>query len=254
MTTAPARIAILPYRKPTQGRDYWLLDDALPDPMAVRARSLAATDWIEGYPHKPEAWPGMRAMPALEPDELAHIEAWCARPPAASGCGWKRRADGGHLNHNCVQVVGEDECGPKPHTDSRKLCRYAAVLYLNPDAPAHCGTSFYRQRLPNGQLGGNAVMPPHANLVEALGARFVAANSFVEDVAIEHRFNRLLLYRANLIHSASEYCGPRSRTSAWPRCSSGWPRSCLGLRRGRGRRRPAHRAWSAPGRRRRLRR
>ena len=26
---------------------------------------------------------------------------------------------------------------------------------------------------------------------------------------IEYRFNRLLLYRANLIHSASEYCGQR---------------------------------------------
>jgi hypothetical protein len=26
-------------------------------------------------------------------------------------------------------------------------------------------------------------------------------------VRIEHRFNRLLLYRANLIHSASNYCG-----------------------------------------------
>ena len=104
-------------------------------------------------------------------------------------------------------ITGQDESGPKPHTDSRRLCRYAAVLYLNPEAPADCGTSFYRQRLANGQLGGNAVMPPHANLVEALGSRYVAVNSFVEDVAIEHRFNRLLLYRANLIHSASGYCG-----------------------------------------------
>ena len=40
--------------------------------------------------------------------------------------------DGGHLNHNCVQVVGEEECGQRPHTDSRKLCKFAAVLYLNP--------------------------------------------------------------------------------------------------------------------------
>jgi hypothetical protein len=87
------------------------------------------------------------------------------------------------------------------------LCRYAAVLYLNPGAPAHCGTSFYRQQLPDGRLGGNAVMPPHANLVEALGTRFVALGSFAEDVRVEHRFNRLLLYRANLIHSASNYCG-----------------------------------------------
>ena len=197
----------LPYRKPTEGRDYWLLDDALADPLAVRARLLARTDWTEGYPYKPEAWPGMRAIPALEPDELAPIEAWVRKATGSSRLWVQATPDGGHLNHNCVQVVGEDESGPKPHTDSRALCRYAAVLYLNPDAPAHCGTSFYRQRLPDGRLGGNAVMPPHANLVEALGSRFIALGSFVEDLRIDHRFNRLLDYRANLVHSATAYCG-----------------------------------------------
>ena len=197
----------LPYRKPTEGRDYWLLDDALVDPLAVRARLLARTDWTEGYPYKPEAWPGMRAIPALEPDELAPIEAWVRKATGSSRLWVQATPDGGHLNHNCVQVVGEDESGPKPHTDSRALCRYAAVLYLNPDAPAHCGTSFYRQRLPDGRLGGNAVMPPHANLVEALGSRFIALGSFVEDLRIDHRFNRLLVYRANLVHSATAYCG-----------------------------------------------
>lgn len=62
------RIAILPYRKPTEGRDYWILDNALANAEAVRARCLAKTDWIEGYPHKPESWPGLRAIPALEAD------------------------------------------------------------------------------------------------------------------------------------------------------------------------------------------
>jgi hypothetical protein len=207
MPAPPAAPKLLPYRRPTEGRDYWLFDDILPDPDAVRARCLARTDWAEGYPYKPEAWPGMRAIPALLPDELAVVE---ARVLAATGSKrlWVQAApDGGHLNHNCVQVVGVDESGPKPHTDSRALCRYAAVLYLNPDAPAHCGTSFYRQRLADGRMGGNMVMPPHANLVEALGTRYVAVGSFEEDVRIEHRANRLLLYRANLIHSATAYCG-----------------------------------------------
>jgi hypothetical protein len=207
MNPNASRVAILPYRKPTLGRDYWLLDDALPDPLAVRARCLARTDWAQGYPYKPEAWPGMRTLPALDAQELAGIENQVRQLTGSKRLWVETTADGGHLNHNCVQVVGQDESGPKPHTDSRRLCRYAAVLYLNPEAPAHCGTSFYRQRLTSGQLGGNAVMPPHANLVEALGSRFVAADSFVEDVAVEHRFNRLLLYRANLIHSASDYCG-----------------------------------------------
>jgi len=197
----------LPYRTPTQGRDYWLLDDALPDPAAVRARCLAKTDWVEGWPHKPESWPGLRAMPGLEPAELAHVEAKVRAATGASKLWMQASPDGGSLNHNCVQVVGEEECGPRPHTDSRKLCKYAAVLYLNPAVPDDCGTSFYRQRLPNGQPGGNVVTGPHANLVEALGTRFVPPNSFVEDVRLPHRFNRLLVYHGNLVHSATAYWG-----------------------------------------------
>ena len=75
------------------------------------------------------------------------------------------------------------------------------------DVPDDCGTSFYRQRLPNGQPGGNVVTGPHANLVEALGTRFVPPNSFVEDVRLPHRFNRLLVYHGNLVHSATAYWG-----------------------------------------------
>ena len=197
----------LPYRKPTQGRDFWILDDALSDPMAVRERCLAKTDWVEGYPRKPESWPGLRAMPGLLAGELEGIEAWVRKATGSTRLWIEQTPGGGSLNHNCVQVVGEDECGPRPHTDSRKLCRFAAVLYLNPAVPDECGTSFYRQRLPNGQLGGNTVAGPHANLVEALGARFVPLNSFVQDMAIAHRFNRLLVYRSNLVHSATAYWG-----------------------------------------------
>lgn len=197
----------LPYRKPQLGRDYWLLDDALADPAAVRARCLARQDWIEGYPYREESWPGLRAQPALLADELAPIEAWVRAMTGARRLWQQTTPDGATLNHNCVQVVGVDESGPRPHTDSRQLCRYAGVLYLNPQAPGACGTSFYRQRLGDGRLGGNFVSPPHDNLVEALGTRFVAAGSFVEDMQVEHRFNRLLLYRANLIHSASGYWG-----------------------------------------------
>ena len=201
----------LPYRTPTEGRDYWLIDEALPDPMAVRARCLAKTDWVEGWPRKPESWPGLRAMPGLEPAELAIVEAKVRAATGAAKLWMQASPDGGHLNHNCVQVVGEEECGPRPHTDSRKLCKYAAVLYLNPDVPDDCGTSFYRQRLPNGQPGGNVVTGPHANLVEALGTRFVPPNSFVEDLRLPHRFNRLLVYHGNLVHSATAYWGHELR-------------------------------------------
>ncbi len=143
----------------------------------------------------------------LEADELAIVETRVKALTGATRLGVQASPDGTRLNHNCIQVVGEDEGDVRPHTDSRALCRLAAVLYLNPSVAADCGTSFFRQRLPNGQLGGNAVMPPHSNLVEALGTRFVAPGSFAHDVAVPARYNRLLVYRANLIHSASRYCG-----------------------------------------------
>jgi hypothetical protein len=198
---------VLQYRKPTRGRDYWVLNDVLPNADEVRARCLARTDWTEGYPHKPESWPGLRAMPALEPAELAHVEGLVRTATGAAKLWAESSAGGATVNHNCVQVVGAGECEPRPHTDSRALCRYAAVLYLNPEVPKDCGTSFYRQSLPGGTLGGNLVAAPHDTLPQALGTRFVPADSFTEDLRVPHRYNSLLLYRANLIHTATGYWG-----------------------------------------------
>ncbi|MFH7595437.1 DUF6445 family protein [Streptomyces racemochromogenes] len=208
MSSRPANtLPVLPYRKPTRGRDYWVLDDVLPDVDAVRERCLAKDDWVQGAPHKPEPWPGLRAMPALEPAELAHVEKLVRQATGAKRIWAEDPAGAGTFNHNCVQVVGEGECESRPHTDSRTLCRYAAVLYLTPGLPKDCGTSFHRQSLPGGVLGGNQVLAPHNNLVDALGTRFVPEDSFTEDLRVPHRYNRLLLYSANLIHSATGYWG-----------------------------------------------
>lgn len=207
MSLLPTQVHPLPYRKPTLDRDYWVLDDVLPDPLAIRERCLARTDWEYGFPTTGEAWPGMRAMPALTETELAIVEAKVRDATGAKKLWVESTEAGQKLNHNCVQVVGMVEGAVKPHTDSLDLCRYAGVLYLNPQVPESCGTSFFRQRLGNGQLGGNVVQPPHRNLVDALGNRFVQPNAFAEDVRVAHRFNRLLLYKANIIHSASAYWG-----------------------------------------------
>ncbi|HEY8587444.1 MAG TPA: DUF6445 family protein [Rhodanobacter sp.] len=207
MTLLPTQMRPLPYRKPVQGRDYWIVDEALPNSAEVRARCLAKSDWEMGFPHTGEVWPGMRASPALLDDELAALDAKVCQLTGAAKVWVEQSEAGTRLNHNCVQVVGSVEGSVKPHTDSSNLCRFAAVLYLNPDVPESCGTSFFRQRMPGGQLGGNIVLPPHRNLAEALGNRFVQPNAFIEDVRVPHRHNRLLLYKANLIHSASAYWG-----------------------------------------------
>jgi hypothetical protein len=203
----PPPMRELPYVAPVQGGNYWVFDDVLADPAGVRARCLAKKDWILGAPHRPEVWPGRRAIPALEPGELAQVEALVREATGAPRLWIETAPGGGRLNHNCVQVVGARESQAKPHTDSRKLCRYAGVLYLSPDVPADCGTSFFRQRMPGGRPGGNFVPEPHANMVEALGTRFVPPDSFAEDVSVPYRCNRLLVYTAALLHSATRYHG-----------------------------------------------
>lgn len=206
-SSAPPLVRALPYDPPEQGRNYWVFDDVLPDAQSVRERCLGKTDWILGRPHRPEVWPGRRAIPALQPEELGPLEGKVRHATGASRL-WIETAPGGaRLNHNCVQMVGATDSSASPHTDTRRLCRYAGVLYLTPDAPEDCGTSFYRQRMADGTLGGNRVEAPHHNLVDALGTRYVPPDSFVEDVRVGNRFNRLLVYTAAMIHSATAYCG-----------------------------------------------
>lgn len=197
----------LPYRRPLEGRDYWVLDGVLADPEGVRARQLARTEWELGLPYRPETWPGMRAPGALLPDELAALEAQVCALTGAARVWRETDPQGATLNHNVVQVVGASESGPRPHTDSRKLCRFAAVIFLTPGAPPEAGTTFYRLRYPDGTLSGNVCPPPHANLREALGVTKLPLQAWAPELSIPNAFNRLLLYRADLVHSATAYFG-----------------------------------------------
>ncbi|MES2128107.1 MAG: DUF6445 family protein [Pseudomonadota bacterium] len=197
----------LTYRKPQAGRDYWVADDILPNAEEVARRCYGRDNWELGAPHAPEPWPGMRVPQALLPEELAQVEAWVKQVTGAKRLWLETAPEGRTLNHNYAQLVGMAESFARPHTDSLKLCRYAAVIYLTPEPDPACGTSFYRQRYPDGKLGGNYCSPPHANLREALGVTSVPPAAWHEEARIENRFNRILLYRANLVHSASAYFG-----------------------------------------------
>ncbi len=203
----PPKIPTLNYRKLQEGRDYWVMDNFLPNATEVSERAFARTDWELGFPHAPEFWPGRRSHEIMLPDELTDIEKWVKQQTGAKRLWQPEAAPGAKLNHNCAQLVGEQESGPRPHTDSRKLCRYAAVIYLSPNPDPECGTSFYRLRYPNGTLGGNQCTPPHSSLTEALGVKKLPIQAWSEDLQVENVFNRMILYRSDLVHSATSYFG-----------------------------------------------
>ncbi len=206
----PPRMQTLPkltYRKPVEGRDFWVKDDFLPNAEEVSKRLFDKEYWEIGFPRAREFWPGQRSPEALLPQELEYVENWVKQMTGAKKL-WQVEAPGGaKVSHNYAQLVGLIESGPRPHTDSRKLCRYAAVIYLTPDAPPEGGTSFYRLRYPDGKLGGNLCSPPHAHLGEALGTSKLPLEAWQEELRVPNKFNRILLYRADLVHSASFYFG-----------------------------------------------
>lgn len=171
LATLKAMLPILPYRKPQLGRDYWVQDDFLPNAQEIAHRCYGQDYWELGAPYANEPWPGKRTPNALMPSEIEFVETWVKRMTGARRLWQEATPEGTSLNHNYAQLVGMPDSGARPHTDSTKLCRYACVIYLTPDPDPDCGTSFYRQRQPNGTLGGNLCMPPNANLREALRVR-----------------------------------------------------------------------------------
>ena len=201
------KIKPIPYRKPKLSRDYFIKDKMFDNALEIRERCLKRTDWTYGFPYRNEYWPGMRCPNGLLPEEMEKLEAWVKKKTGAKRL-WQQTVNGSDaLSHNYIQLVGKNESESRPHSDSNLLARYAGVIYLNPDAPRNAGTSFYRFRSPDGKLGGNYCPPPNANLVEALGVKGLPIEAWKEDLAVENIFNRVIIYRAELVHSATTYFG-----------------------------------------------
>lgn len=196
----------IPYRKPQPGRDYWFKDQMLSNASDIVARCLEHKDWILGHPWTKQTWPGMRYPNVLHAEELAVVEKWVKEQTGVAKLWAEASPDSGALDHNSAQLVGPADAHPRPHTDA-KDCRFAGVLYLSPDAPEAGGTTFYRLRNADGSLGGNVCPRQHASLGEALGVAGLPPSAWKADVSIPNVFNRLLVYRGDLVHAASSYFG-----------------------------------------------
>ncbi len=201
----------IPYRKPQLGRDYWIKDRVLPNAEEVAERCLASTNWVLGHPYTNQPWPGKRSRDALRAEELSAIEKWVLEKTGVSRLWRETSEETRFVDHNSAQLVGELESRSMPHTDS-KDCRYAGVLYLSKGAPDTGGTTFYRLRHEDGTLGGNLCPPQHASLREALGVPSLPLSAWKAELSIPNVFNRLLLYRGDLVHAATSYFGTEHRS------------------------------------------
>lgn len=94
------------------------------------------------------------------------------------------------------------------HCDSQS---YAAVVYLNPSAPYWTGTSFWAvKNYDAGDLGSaNSIRHgSHPELNLAFNQKTYVDKTPYELVdTVGNVFNRLVIWDAQMIHSASEYCG-----------------------------------------------
>jgi hypothetical protein len=81
---------------------------------------------------------------------------------------------------------------------------YAAAVYLTPDAPPQCGTTFYRsKKYPDVRK----VSVEDANYNDVYDNYYYDKTKFEVVDVVGNVYNRLAMWDARLIHSASEYFG-----------------------------------------------
>lgn len=95
------------------------------------------------------------------------------------------------------------------HCDEQQ---YAAVIYLTPNAPPQCGTTFFRHK---------DTKKRHASEIDwgnGEGALVFPGNTFLDPTPYEsvdvvgNVYNRLVIFDGGMIHSASEYFGHNMNT------------------------------------------
>lgn len=210
----PYNVPTLTYETPELNKNYWIIDDFFShkDAIAIANQCLNKDKkkWKLGSPYTNELWPGMRAAKALKKAQLAKVEAWIKSKINKDKI-WVVESDDVIVDSNTAILVGAKEGKSRPHVDNRKLCKYGAVLYLNQNPAPDSGTSFYRLKYANGAVGGNLVQDPYKNLVDALHTQALPSDAWYVDHSIENKFNRLILFKGNMVHSASSYFGTDKR-------------------------------------------
>lgn len=102
------------------------------------------------------------------------------------------------------------------HTDSQS---YAAVVFLTPDAPPSCGTTFFKSKKNNLRKEPSKTEAEKIGKGESQIMFDIFNNNFYDKTNLEvvdvigNVYNRLVIWDAKLIHAASEYFGDRKENS-----------------------------------------
>ena len=120
--------------------------------------------------------------------------------------------------NGCFQTTGFDD----PLVWHSDLQSYAAAIYLTPDAPLGAGTSFWKDKTYGSRRPPNH--PLEYDRFESDEARFSASEEIYSGYNVLHPdnwelvdkfgavYNRLAIWDAQMIHSASSYEGMESET------------------------------------------
>lgn len=120
-----------------------------------------------------------------------------------------------HLYNGVFQYCTADE--PLVyHTDNQS---YAAVVFLTPDAPPECGTSFYKSKF-NGLMAYPTATDcaKHGKSADELFEEMFASNFYDKtrwDLVdtVGNVYNRLVIFDAQRVHAASAYFGNKMDNS-----------------------------------------
>ena len=178
---------------PNANKRVHVVDDFYEDPMAVREHAL-----LQYYNDDP-GYLGLRTRKQFFFDGVKEkFEEILQRKITK----WEDYGMNGRFQSNIAGTKLVYHCGSQS---------WAAAVYLSPDAPYYTGTSFWAvKNYDAGQLGtANSIRHnSHPDLDLAFNQHTFVDRSPYELVdTVGNVFNRLVIWDAGLIHSASEYCG-----------------------------------------------
>lgn len=168
---------------PNSNRKIWVVENFYSDPHAVRTYALQ-----QQYEDQSEWYKGRRT---IEQHFVPGTKREFEKIMGIKINNWESHGMCGRFQY----------CTPQDslvyHWDGQT---WAGMIYLTPDAPYQCGTSFYAHE-------SGVRQESDFNSDQAFANGFYDRTKFKLVDVVGNIFNRLILFDAKVIHSASEYFG-----------------------------------------------